>query len=132
MNEFKSGFAPLIKEYLEFRKSMGFSNDHEKHLKRFDAYCAEHFPDDTALTKENVRGWYADEIRTSGNASRTRHRQYVCLQHTPAGMLMSCLQTVSLKHLSLHPISLRKMSLYDFIMRLIRFIMIKTPFFLKQ
>ena len=62
MNEFKSGFAPLIKEYLDFRKSMGFSNDHEKHLKRFDTYCAEHYPDDTILTKANVRGWYADEI----------------------------------------------------------------------
>ena len=62
MSNLKSGLAAKIEEYLDFRKSMGFSGEHGIQLGKFDTYCAEHFPDETNLTKETVRGWYADEI----------------------------------------------------------------------
>lgn len=67
MREFKSSFKPAITEYLGFRSAMGYSNDHEDQLWHFDRYCREHYPKQTELTKESVRGWFYDEI-ASGRA----------------------------------------------------------------
>lgn len=67
MKEFKSAFKPAIEEYLEFRSAMGYCNEHEQQLRYFDKYCYEHFPEQTELTKEVVRGWFYDEI-ASGRA----------------------------------------------------------------
>lgn len=62
MYEFSSSFAPQINEYLTFRKSLGFSKSHFKSLRFFDKYCCRSFPYETELSKEVVRGWFADEI----------------------------------------------------------------------
>jgi integrase len=50
-----------MKEYLEFRKTLGYSNRQEYCLVQFDAYCHEHYPDLEILTKESVRGWVSYE-----------------------------------------------------------------------
>lgn len=61
--EFKSGFAPSIKAYLEYRSGMHYGGEGEKgYLQSFDRYCAEHLPEEKSLTKEAVRGWFSDEI----------------------------------------------------------------------
>lgn len=62
MRTFKSRLAPVIKEYLEFRKTLGYSGRQENDLALFDAYCLEYYPDIETLTKESVRGWVNYEI----------------------------------------------------------------------
>lgn len=62
MLDFTSGFAAKIREYLDFRKSLGFSNDHRKHLLRFDMYCSQFGKTTDILTKDIVCGWISYEI----------------------------------------------------------------------
>jgi integrase len=62
MREFTSKLAPVIKEYLEFRKTLGYSGQQENHLAMFDAYCREYHPNLETLTKESVRGWVSYEV----------------------------------------------------------------------
>lgn len=62
MLDFTSGFATKIREYLYFRKSLGFSNDHRKHLLRFDMYCSQFGKTTDILTKDIVCGWISYEI----------------------------------------------------------------------
>jgi integrase len=62
MINFKSKLAPVIKEYLEVRKAMGYSDIHEKHLASFDDYCREYYPGLETITKESARGWVKYEI----------------------------------------------------------------------
>ncbi len=66
MKTFKSKFAPIIQEYLEHRKMLGYSNNQEYPLARFDTYCYEHFPESETLTKIIVRSWFNHEIALSG------------------------------------------------------------------
>jgi integrase len=70
MRNFSSKLAPIIKEYLNFRNTLGYSGRHEKYLSSFDAYCHEYHPDLETLTKESVRGWVSYE------ASRGRSGMY--------------------------------------------------------
>lgn len=61
--EFKSGFAPSIESYLEYRDGMHYDGEGErKYLLSFDQYCAKHFPEENSLTKEAVQGWFSSEI----------------------------------------------------------------------
>ena len=61
--EFKSGFAPSIESYLEYRDGMHYGGEGErKYLLSFDQYCAKHFPEENSLTKEAVRSWFSSEI----------------------------------------------------------------------
>jgi len=62
MRNFKSKFAPVIKEYLEHRKTLGYSDNHEKTLSKFDNYCNEYHSDLEILTKNLVSGWVNYEI----------------------------------------------------------------------
>jgi len=62
VRNFTSKLAPDIKEYLEFRNALGYSNRQEYHLGYFDSYCHEYHPDLETLTKESVRGWINYEI----------------------------------------------------------------------
>jgi len=61
MREYKSKLAPAIKEYLEFRKALGYSDCHEKQLAMLDSYCHQHHPDVNTLTKEVALGWIRHE-----------------------------------------------------------------------
>lgn len=61
MRNFTSNLAPIIKEYLEHRNTLGYSKRQEYYLARFDNYCREHHPDLETLTKESVRGWVSYE-----------------------------------------------------------------------
>jgi len=66
MKTFKSKLSAIIEEYLAFRKTLGYSAQHEIYLSMFDAYCCEHHPTVETLTKESVHGWVRYEI-TRGN-----------------------------------------------------------------
>jgi integrase len=58
VREFASKLAPAIKEYLEFRKTLGYATErHESYLAMLDAYYNTHHPELGTLTKESVRGW---------------------------------------------------------------------------
>jgi integrase len=62
VKNFASKFAPIIKEYLEHRKMLGYSDLHERYLLPFDRYCQEFYPNLETLTKELVRNWVSYEI----------------------------------------------------------------------
>jgi len=51
MRKFKSKLAPIIGEYLEFRRTLGYSNNQEYFLAMFDAYYCEYHPDLETMTK---------------------------------------------------------------------------------
>lgn len=63
MRMFSSKFSSEIKEFLRFRAAMGIQTlPNERHLARFDNFCAEHYPELDKLTKNAVRDWIADEV----------------------------------------------------------------------
>jgi len=62
MRIFASKLASAIREYLEYRNTLGYGDDHAKLLSRFDAYCYEYHPDIETLTKESVCGWISHEL----------------------------------------------------------------------
>lgn len=57
-----SQLAPIIKEYLEQRKTLGYSDVQEKYLEMLDRYIYEYHSDLNTLTKEAVRSWISYEI----------------------------------------------------------------------
>jgi integrase len=57
VRNFSSKLAPVIKEYLEHRSTLGYSDFQERSLEMFDAYCHEHYPDTETITREIVREW---------------------------------------------------------------------------
>lgn len=61
MRNFTSKLAPVIKEYLELRKTLGYSNRQEVHLSMLDDYYCIHYPNLDTMTKESVRGWLSYE-----------------------------------------------------------------------
>ena len=61
MKSFISGFAPIIKEYLEFRIAMGRSDCHERYLRFFDRFCYERHPEANTLSREIVLDWISYE-----------------------------------------------------------------------
>lgn len=55
---FKSGLAPAIRAMIDYKVSLGY--EESTYLTRshsLDRYCMEHFPAETALTREIVTGW---------------------------------------------------------------------------
>ena len=65
---FISRFATDIREYLDFRASIGRSACHEGHLRLFDRYCYDNFPDEAVLSKQIVLGWIGHEAGKKRNA----------------------------------------------------------------
>jgi len=61
MKNFISKLAPVIREYLDFRKTLGGSDYQDYFLAMFDAYCNEYHPNLETLTKESVHGWVSYE-----------------------------------------------------------------------
>ena len=66
MRNFTSKLAPIIKEYLEFRKALGYSIAHEQCLAKLDSYYREHHQNSETLTKDSVRGWVNYEVSRGG------------------------------------------------------------------
>lgn len=65
MVKFFSNFKEKIWSYCVWRKSLGFSDDHEKHLIKFDAYCRKFHPHVNSLTSSIVTGWIKYEINSN-------------------------------------------------------------------
>jgi integrase len=73
MNDFKSAFAPKLNAMLEFRTARGFKNQaHLANLRRFDDFCAEHYPTATELTAEIVYDWIDAQTILSPNMLNDR------------------------------------------------------------
>lgn len=65
---FDSNFAADIREYLDFRASIGRSSCHVGHLMLFDQYCRDTFPEETFLSKQIVLSWIGHEVCKEHNA----------------------------------------------------------------
>lgn len=62
MNVYKSKFADDILAMLDYHEALGYSRySHEKILYKFDAFCAETFPQSTELTEKIVISWLESE-----------------------------------------------------------------------
>lgn len=61
MRTFTSKLAPIIYEYLELRKTLGYSNRQEVHLAMLDEYYSKHHPELETMTKESIRSWLSYE-----------------------------------------------------------------------
>ncbi|MDO4326896.1 MAG: tyrosine-type recombinase/integrase [bacterium] len=59
-----SSFKDEILSYCDWRESLGFSDDHRKNLRKFDAYCCEFHPNETVITPAIVTGWITHEIKS--------------------------------------------------------------------
>ena len=68
MSLFQSGFADRLSEYVAFRSSLGFSDDHQRHLLKFDKYCVQFHPTVCTLTADLVKGWIKHEINCQQGA----------------------------------------------------------------
>jgi len=62
MKKLVSNLAPIIKEYLENRRMLGYSDVQEKHLQMFDEYMHNHQSELQTITKEAVHKWISYEI----------------------------------------------------------------------
>jgi integrase len=67
MSRFTSGFSAKLDAYLEYYAARGFKEaSHIRYLLKFDRYCAEHFPEQSTLTREAVHHWL-DSVKTTAN-----------------------------------------------------------------
>jgi integrase len=58
MNSFASGLAPHIQSLLELKHAMGLPyEESERHLRHFDAMCAQDFPGQDTLTRDMAMAW---------------------------------------------------------------------------
>lgn len=77
MSDFVSGFAPKFEAMLDYRVAHGYKRKtYLPGLVKFDAFCADKFPDSIELTREIVHAWVDSEIITpnglTGAASTIR------------------------------------------------------------
>jgi site-specific recombinase XerD len=70
MNKKSETLSDKIEEYLEFRKSMGFSDCHKRDLGRYRSFCIEHFSETETLTNESVRAWISAEAAKNNGCLR--------------------------------------------------------------
>jgi integrase len=63
MSRHKSSFASKIDAMFEFRIARGYIKDERchRHMELFDAFCFDHYPDETVLTNEIVHEWLDNE-----------------------------------------------------------------------
>lgn len=62
--QFSSKFSEKLSAYCDWRKSLGFSDDHKNHLIRFDAYCSQFHSNESSITSLLVTGWITYEIKS--------------------------------------------------------------------
>jgi integrase len=74
MAEFSSFLAPLIEEFVYYRKASGCWNEvsYEANLALFDRYCSKRHPAAQALSQEMVDGWCGQRDTETGNSCRAR------------------------------------------------------------
>lgn len=94
MSDFTSGFSTKIQEYLAFRNALGFSDDHKKHLLRFDMYCSKFGKTGNILTKVLCVVGSTTKLLLAGIAWKTRHQQFVSLPNISAMILISSLRII--------------------------------------
>ncbi len=56
---FHSGFAELLNNFIQHKRSLGYVEDSYFHLNSFDAFCADKYPDAYELTPDIVTEWCA-------------------------------------------------------------------------
>ena len=80
MNKFRSCFSYLIELFIEFRRASGSWNEasYGFHIRRFDHFCADNYPKDTALTQAMIDTWCAKRS-TETNGSNIKRTQAVRL-----------------------------------------------------
>lgn len=70
---FQSGLAPYISGLIAQKRAAGYRYDSgEKLLKRFDTFCATHFPDDTTVTFDLAAQWAASCTGQSNSYHNSR------------------------------------------------------------
>jgi integrase len=58
MTIFQSGFAEKLNAALDWREASGYKRDtHLRSFVKFDAFCVEHFPEETELKRDVVYSW---------------------------------------------------------------------------
>ena len=74
---FTSGLSPMITAFLEEKHALGYKyEENERYLKKFDALCAERFPEIETVTKEAGLAW-AVANTDEGKAGLTRRMSSV-------------------------------------------------------
>jgi len=77
---YKGPFKEYIKEHIELKQAIGYKYDtNAEHLKRFDTFTIEKYPDTTNLTKEIVLDWCSKksyETQSNQNSRASIIRQF--------------------------------------------------------
>ena len=70
---FDSGFASRLNSFIEHKKALGYPyNGSIWILKIFDAFCVEHYPGESRLTKEICLSWSVRKSNECNNSFRNR------------------------------------------------------------
>lgn len=74
MSVYRSCFSSLIECFVEYRKASGSWNEpcYGLNIRLFDSYCAEHYPNDTALSQGMVDAWCAKRDTETNSSCETR------------------------------------------------------------
>lgn len=74
MRKYESCFAPLILDFITYRKASGRWNEasYGSNLRVFDRYCRTNYPGDAVLTQEMVDSWCRQRESETNNSCRTR------------------------------------------------------------
>lgn len=64
---YKSRLGEHIRHYIQFRESLGYSEDSYRMLRQFDSMCFEIFPDESTVTENMVKEW--TNIRKTENTN---------------------------------------------------------------
>ncbi len=74
MNKFRSFIAPLIQEYIFYRKASDHWNEssYEPNLLLFDRYCLKECPNAQRLSQEMVDKWCCKRNMEENNSCRSR------------------------------------------------------------
>lgn len=74
MREYESCFAPLIRDFVTYRKASDRWNEtsYGPNLRIFDRYCKKNYPDKEMLTQEMVDSWCKQRETETNNSCRSR------------------------------------------------------------
>lgn len=73
-----SSFAALIEKYIQFKSSIGYSeNSYRFRMKQFDRFCFQNFPDADIISKEIVQAW---SYLRDGESENNRIQRMIALK----------------------------------------------------